>query len=151
MDVVSPKGGEMQNSGPLATSTPETEYISRLLQVFDKAETMDCLNEDLASQNITCYLQMGKFDEAMKLAEKFCEDRFSNAKQLWVLRVTEQMKHIANSAGPSKGDLSSTFDLLKQMVKKVAASDVESLWVMVCNHLYLCISLDYECCLWNGN
>lgn len=130
MDVIIPKGEEMQNSGPLAPSSPATEYISHLLQVFDKAETMGCLDEGLASQNIMFYLQMGKFDEAMKLAEKFCEGRFSNAKQLWILRVTEQMKHIANSAGPSKADLSSIFDLLKKMVKKVAVSDVESMWVL---------------------
>ncbi|XP_021721596.1 U3 small nucleolar RNA-associated protein 6 homolog [Chenopodium quinoa] len=128
-EVISLKG-EIGSSGCFIASKHAGDYISHLIKVLEKADTLGCLDEDLACQFVMLYKNRGKFDEAMKLAESFCEGKYSDSRQLWVLRVTEQMKHIKESGTSCKAHLSSIFDLLKRLVKKVAVSDDEGLWVM---------------------
>lgn len=130
-NVISAKG---KNGSLGYESAPKNkeDYISHLMRVFGKADTMGCLNEDLACQYVMLYKNMGNFDEAMKLAENFCEGKFSDSRKVWVLRVTERIKNISEFGSSNKAVLSSVFDLLKGMVKKVAISDAEGVWVMVC-------------------
>lgn len=122
-NVISARG-EIENSGYYSV------YVSHLMRVFGHADAMGCLNEDLACQYIMLYNNIGNFDGAMKLAENFSEGKYSDFRQVWILRVTEQMKHTRESGISYKAHLSSIFDLLKRMVKKVAVSDAEAVWVM---------------------
>ncbi|XP_010666961.2 uncharacterized protein LOC104884066 [Beta vulgaris subsp. vulgaris] len=127
--VISPKG-ENAFPGDSSASKRTGDYISHLMKVFEKADAMMCLNEDLACQYVLLLKNMGNFDEAMKLAENYCEGKYSDSRQLWVLRVTEQMKHTTVPGSSCKAHLSSIFDLLKRMVNEVAVSDAEGVWVM---------------------
>ncbi|KAL2923067.1 U3 small nucleolar RNA-associated protein 6-like protein [Bienertia sinuspersici] len=127
--VVSERG-EMNNSGYYSASKHTQDYTSLLLRIFGKADTMGCLNEDLACQYIVLYKNMGNFKDAMRLAEKFCEGKYSDSRKLWVLRVSEQMKHASESGSSDRAHLPFIFDIMKRMVKKVAVSDAEDVWVM---------------------
>ncbi|KAJ7946307.1 U3 small nucleolar RNA-associated protein 6-like [Quillaja saponaria] len=95
-----------------------------------RPETMGCVAEDLASQHISFYLQIGQLDEARKLAEKFTE-KLTESVELWILRISIEMKCITrNSPFPSKADLLNIFELLKVKLTKVPVSKSQSLWLM---------------------
>ncbi|GAB2301069.1 hypothetical protein Dimus_035105 [Dionaea muscipula] len=120
------KGDE---SGILSTSDHTSKYITHLIGVFERAAAMGCLTGNLARQHISLFLQMGRFDEARQLAEKYCEGAFSNAVQLWDLRVSIEMKCMTRTP-QSKTDLSSIFELLRKVLTNAAVSDAENLWLM---------------------
>lgn len=123
-----------KNSEPFSTSEHTVGSLSHLLMVYEKAENMGCLTEDLACQHVSLYLQLGKLDETRKLAEKFCNGKFSGAVYLWLLRVSVEMKYVTRKCpSPSKADLLSIFELLRNVLTKVAISEAEGLWLMVCN------------------
>ncbi|GMH19450.1 hypothetical protein Nepgr_021291 [Nepenthes gracilis] len=129
MHLIVAKGGETQMI--LNTSDHATEYVSRLLKVFERAETMGCLTHDLAYEHISLYLQIGSVDEARKLAEKFCCGGFSDAVKLWILRVSIELKYITRkSRSPSEADLLSIFGLLTKVLTKATVSDAKNLWLM---------------------
>lgn len=133
MGVIAPQEEENQNS---VLSSPTVDYISHLLTVYEKAETMGCITEDLACQHISFYLQLGRLDEARKLAEKLCSGKLSDSVQLWLLRVSIEIRSVTNdSPSPSKADLLSIFELLRKVLTNVSISKAESLWLMVCYHL----------------
>lgn len=120
-----------KNSEPFSTSEHTVGSLSHLLMVYEKAENMGCLTEDLACQHVSLYLQLGKLDEARKLAEKFCNGKFSGAVYLWLLRVSVEMKYVTRKCpSPSKADLLSIFELLRNILTKVAISEAEGLWLM---------------------
>lgn len=128
MGVIAPQEEENQNS---VLSSPTVDYISHLLTVYEKAETMGCITEDLACQHISFYLQLGRLDEARKLAEKLCSGKLSDSVQLWLLRVSIEIRSITNdSPSPSKADLLSIFELLRKVLTNVSVSKAESLWLM---------------------
>ncbi|KAG8385756.1 hypothetical protein BUALT_Bualt03G0078400 [Buddleja alternifolia] len=105
-----------------------TELVSHLQIVFEKAENLGCITEDLACQHVSFLLQLGKLDEAKMLTEKFCSGKFPDAVNLWTLRLTMEMR--CKSLSPSKADQLSIFELLKSILMKVSISDSENLWIM---------------------
>lgn len=119
---------------PSELTSQSASYISHLLRIYEKAETMGCIDEDLACQHISFYLQLGRLDEARKLAEKLCREKFSSSAQLCLLRVSVGVRHLTrDSTSPSKAELLSIFELLKDALTRVSTSEAESLWLMVCS------------------
>ena len=93
---------------------------------------MGCITEDLACQHISFYLQLGRLEEARKLAEKLCSGKLSDAVNLWVVRLSIEMRIVTNrSVSPSKFDLLPVFELLKSILTRTAVWKAESLWLMV--------------------
>ncbi|XVF87754.1 hypothetical protein PTKIN_Ptkin18bG0145800 [Pterospermum kingtungense] len=108
-----------------------SSYISHILKVYEKAETMDCLTEELACQYISFYTELGRLEEAKKVAEKLCNGKLSDSVKLWLLRVSVEIRFITkNSLSPSKADSLSIFELLKTVLTKMSISEAESLWIM---------------------
>ncbi|XVF27896.1 hypothetical protein REPUB_Repub14bG0148800 [Reevesia pubescens] len=129
MDVIASERGEVEASG---LSNHTSSYISQILTVYEKAETMGCLTEELACQYISFYTQLGRLEEAKKVAEKLCSGKLSDSVQLWLLRVSVEIRCITkNSLSPSKADALSIFELLKTVLTKMSISEPESLWIMV--------------------
>ncbi|KAG6695304.1 hypothetical protein I3842_09G091200 [Carya illinoinensis] len=125
MGIIDPQKEKNQHSDHTV------DYSSHLLMVYEKVETMGCITEDLACQHISFYLQLGRLDEARKLAEKYCSGNLSDSVQLWVLRVSIEIRCITkDSPSPSKADLLSIYELLTKILKKVPVSKAESLWLM---------------------
>ncbi|KAJ0081930.1 hypothetical protein Patl1_09994 [Pistacia atlantica] len=121
-DIITPNGGETKVSEP---SSHIEHCISHLFTVYEKAEAMGCLTEDIACRYISLYLQLGRLDEARKLAEKLCSGTHSDSIQLWLLRVSIEVRCVSkNSASPSKADMLSIFELPKKV--KIEALDVGS-------------------------
>lgn len=115
------------------TNAPAIDIVSHILEVFEKAESLGCINEDLACQHVSYLLHLSKLVEAKMLAEKLCSGKFPNAVNLWTLRLTIEMRCIQNkSLTPSKADLLYIFELLRNILKKLSVSEAESLWIMVC-------------------
>uniref|UniRef100_A0A1D1Z1E6 U3 small nucleolar RNA-associated protein 6 n=1 Tax=Anthurium amnicola TaxID=1678845 RepID=A0A1D1Z1E6_9ARAE len=105
------------------------EFASDILTVYEKAESCGCLTDDLAHQYVSYYLQMGKLDEARKLAARLCNGKLSKAVNLWSLRISIEMKWLTSkSLSISKDDLNHIFELLGLAVSKVANSETEILW-----------------------
>lgn len=127
MCLIARKGGEINISGS------SINYISHLLTIYERAERMECLTEDLACDYVSCYLQLGQLDEARRLAAKLCHVKLAESVQLWELRITIEIKCITRSSpSPSDADQSSLFELLRYILTKVPVSKSENLWVMVC-------------------
>lgn len=128
------KRGEDQS---LCLSSQNVDLTSHLLLVYEKAETMGCITEDLACQHVSFYLRLGRVDEARKLAEKLCNGKLADATQLWLLRVSIEMRCIAGeSFSLSKADLLCVFELLRKVLTKGSIFAAESLWLMVCDRLF---------------
>lgn len=127
--VIASQKGEKESLG---LSSQCATSISHLLVVYEKAETMGCITEDIACQHISFYLQLGRLEEARKLAERHCRERFSDSVKLWLLRVSVEIKHVTRDfPSPSKADLLPIFELLKDVLTRAFASEAESLWLMV--------------------
>lgn len=115
------------------SQVPAVELVSHIQEVFEKAESLDCLTEDLVGQHVSFLLQLGKLDEAKMLTEKLCSGKFPVAVNLWTLRLTIEMRCIqSKSLSPSKADLLCVFELLRNILMKVDVSEAEILWIMVC-------------------
>ncbi|KAF3455199.1 hypothetical protein FNV43_RR05647 [Rhamnella rubrinervis] len=122
-----PKG----ESKSLGLSSQCATSVSHLLMVYEKAATTGCITEDLACQHISFYLQLGRVEEARKLAEKLCRERFPDAVKLWELRCSVEIRHVTRDfPSPSKADLLPIFELIKDALNRVSASEAESLWLM---------------------
>ncbi|KAL0363210.1 UNVERIFIED_CONTAM: U3 small nucleolar RNA-associated protein 6 [Sesamum calycinum] len=108
-----------------------TELVSHLQLVYEKAESLDCITEDLACQHVSFLLQLGKLDEAKLLIEELCSGKFSEAVRLLTLRLSIEMRRIQNkSLSPSKVDLLYILELLRSILMKVRVSEAENLWIM---------------------
>ncbi|XVE87758.1 hypothetical protein DITRI_Ditri19aG0013400 [Diplodiscus trichospermus] len=128
MDVIASEMGEMEASG---LSNHNYNYISHILKIYEKAETMGCLTEELACQYISFYTQLGRLEEAKKVVQNLCCGQLSDSVQLWHLRVSLEIRCITkNSLSPSKSDALSIFELLKTVLTKMSMSEAESLWMM---------------------
>uniref|UniRef100_A0A5B6ZWP1 U3 small nucleolar RNA-associated protein 6 n=1 Tax=Davidia involucrata TaxID=16924 RepID=A0A5B6ZWP1_DAVIN len=131
MDAIVHKNEETQSSVPFSTSDHTLDPISHMLEVYEKAESMGCITEDLACQHVSFYLQLGRLDDARELAEKLCNGKLSDSVQLWFLRLSIEMRSVAKkSPSPTKADLLSIFELLKNVMRKVTISEAETLWLM---------------------
>lgn len=127
--VIVPRKGEKEISG---LSGQFTIFIPNLLKVFEKAETIGCLTENLACQHISFYLHLGRLDEARKLTEKFCHEKFSDSIRLWLLKASLEIRHMTrDSNSPTKADLLSVYGLVKNVLAKASISEAEGLWLMV--------------------
>ncbi|PHT37020.1 hypothetical protein CQW23_24720 [Capsicum baccatum] len=104
--------------------------MKKLLVVYEKAETMGCITEDLACQYVSFLLQLEKVDEARTLAAKFCSGKFSEAVRLWALRFSTEMRFIENNCTPNKAALSSFFEPLRNVLLEVPISEAETIWLM---------------------
>ncbi|MFS7909674.1 hypothetical protein Hanom_Chr02g00097371 [Helianthus anomalus] len=60
---------------------------------------MGCISEDLACQHVSFLLQLERLDDARNLAEKLCNGELSETVNLWVLRLSIEIKRIKT---PSK-------------------------------------------------
>ncbi|KAF8031576.1 hypothetical protein BT93_D0713 [Corymbia citriodora subsp. variegata] len=125
MDVIALKEGNAQSSGHMHG------YISQLLMVYEKAETMGCLDEDLACKHVSLYLQLGRLNEARDMAGKLCSRKLSDSMQLLLLRVSVELRCLTkNDTSMDKADLASTFYLLKNVLTKASVSETEQLWLV---------------------
>ncbi|XP_057462272.1 uncharacterized protein LOC130752506 [Actinidia eriantha] len=130
-DTIAHKNVEAKSSGPFSTSDYTVDPISHVLMAYEKAESMGCITEDLACQHISFYLQLGRLEETRKLAEKLCSGKLSDAVDLWVLRLTIEMRCVTNRTGsPSKADLLAVFELLKSILTRTAVWKAERLWLL---------------------
>uniref|UniRef100_A0A7N0TN89 U3 small nucleolar RNA-associated protein 6 n=1 Tax=Kalanchoe fedtschenkoi TaxID=63787 RepID=A0A7N0TN89_KALFE len=128
MAEVSAEKGEQKDSN--VSSLSEND-ISLILNVYEKAQTAGCLDEDLACQYVSLHLQLGRIQEARNLAKKLCSGSLASAVKLWTLRASIEMKCAEEkSCPPSKDDLSSVFQLLKNVLRRVESSAAESLWLL---------------------
>jgi len=110
------------------------KFTASIMEVFEKAESSGCLTENLACQYISFYLQIGKIEEARSLAEKLCNGKFSEGPNLWVLRVSIELKWCASkTAIMSKDDMRSVFKLLLDVLTRFSVCKAETLWIMVCD------------------
>ncbi|KAL2475659.1 RNA-processing protein [Abeliophyllum distichum] len=131
MDAIKNENGDEKSAVHFTTSGHTVDPISHLQIVFEKAESLGCITEDLACQHVSFLLQLGKSDEAKMLIQQLCTGKFSNAVHLWTLWLSMEMRLIQNkSPSPSKADLSSIFKLLIDVLKKVSISEAENLWLM---------------------
>ncbi|EEF43845.1 U3 small nucleolar RNA-associated protein 6 homolog [Ricinus communis] len=128
MDVIAPKREDNQLSGPASHTKHQ---LSHLLTIFKKAEISGCISEDFACEYVSFYLQLGRLDEARKLAENFCSGKLSDSVKLLLLRASIEIRIFTNNIPrPSDIDLQSIFGLLKNALTKVSISQAEELWVM---------------------
>ncbi|KAI5581718.1 hypothetical protein BDE02_07G036400 [Populus trichocarpa] len=131
MDAIAPKGGE---NDPSKVSSPTEDYISHLLVVYEKADVVGYMTEDLACQYVSFYLQLGRFDEARKLADRLCSGKLSDSEKLWILRASMEIKSFTDdTSAPSKDDFQYVLGLLRSALTKVSISQAEDLWLMALN------------------
>ncbi|CAH2056592.1 unnamed protein product [Thlaspi arvense] len=96
-DAVGHNNGEVPSSGDFVS-------YNHILMVYDKAESMGCITEDLACEHISCFLQLGRLEEARKLAENLCNGKLSDAVDLWVLRLSVEMRCVTERCGYSRAN-----------------------------------------------
>ncbi|XP_028093978.1 U3 small nucleolar RNA-associated protein 6 homolog isoform X2 [Camellia sinensis] len=130
-DAIVHKNEETQSSGVFSPDDHTKDPISCILMVYERAESMGCITEDLACQHVSFYLQLRRLEEARKLAEKLCNGKLSDAVDLWVLRLSIEMRCVTEkSSSPSKADVLPVFELLKNVLKEMIVRKAESLWIM---------------------
>lgn len=106
-----------------------TEFDSSILKLFESAQSCGCLNDDLAYQYVSYYLQIGKVDEARELAEKLCCGVLSKGPRLWSLRISIEMKgFVSGSIALATAQLNHIYDLFKLATSQVSISETETLW-----------------------
>lgn len=145
-DVIALKEGTTERS---QSSGHMHSYISQLLMVYEKAETMGCLDEDLACKHVSLYLQLGRLNEARDMAGKLCCGKLSNSMQLLLLRVSVELRCLTkNGTSMDNADLVSTFDLLRNVLTKASVSEAEQLWLVVSHNFQNISILDASnfCC-----
>lgn len=142
MDTIN-KTGSDKSSEHFSNSGLTVDPISHLLTTYEKAESTGCMSENLACQHVSFLLQLGKLDEAKMLVEKLCANKFSDSTKIWALWLSIELRSIHDQPQSSKKEnLSSIFDLLRKLLKKVATSEAENLWLMVCRmflHIFMLI------------
>lgn len=128
MDAIVQQDGKL-GSFALANGV---NLISHIIMVYEKAETMGCLTEDLACQHVTFLMESGRSDEARKLAERLCSGKFLDAVHLWDMRLSMEIRFITErSPSQSKTDLSVVYELFKSILMRISVSEAQSLWLMV--------------------
>ncbi|XWS19396.1 hypothetical protein CRYUN_Cryun31cG0012100 [Craigia yunnanensis] len=128
MDIIASERGEVDAS---SLSNHTSSYISHIWKVYEKAGTMGCLTEEIGCQYISFYTELGRLEEAKKVAEKLCSGKLSDSVKLWLLRVSVEIRFITkNSLSPCKADAVSIFELLKTVLTKMSISEAENLWIM---------------------
>ncbi|XP_075486834.1 uncharacterized protein LOC142526370 [Primulina tabacum] len=136
MDAASDEGGNREANIFLTMHGHAIELVSHLETVFEKAENLCCMTEDLACLHVSFLLQLRKFDEAKRLVERLCSGKFSNAVHLWTLRLSIEMRHMqAMTLSPNEADQPYIFELLSNVLVKVSILEAENIWVMGLKYL----------------
>ncbi|KAI3456471.1 hypothetical protein Pfo_013134 [Paulownia fortunei] len=131
MDAVSDENRDGEAAVHFLSDGHAINIVSHLQIVFEKAESLGCITEDLACQHISFLLHLGKLNNAKMLIEKLCYGKFPEAVKLWTLWLSIEMRCIqSKSLSPSKADLLYIFELLKNILMKVHVSEAENLWIM---------------------
>ncbi|PKA46701.1 hypothetical protein AXF42_Ash019684 [Apostasia shenzhenica] len=119
------------NSTSINTAVDVTEFHSSLQKAFEKAESSGCLTEDLACEYISFYLQAENLERARQEAKRLCGGKLSEAANLWLLRISIEIKCLTNKAAPmNKDDLQFIFQLLKHVLDRLSVSKAQCLWFM---------------------
>ncbi|CAM8906698.1 unnamed protein product [Rhodiola kirilowii] len=125
---VAAKQGEQKDDD--LSSHPE-DAMCRIMNVYEKAQATGCLDEDIACQYISLHLQHGQLQEARNLAKHLCSGTLSLAPQLWTLRLSIEMRCVTEkSRSSSEDDLSSIFQLLQNVLRRIDSTAAESLWLL---------------------
>lgn len=132
MEAIAQSNGDNDEISP--SPNPIGDYISHIINVYQKADETGCLTEELADEYVSLYLKLGKTHEAQKLAEKLCSGKFAGSAKLWLSRVSIEIRSLSGNSTPSKADLQTVFELLSNALTKVPISESESLWLMVCDY-----------------
>lgn len=133
LDLIIPDSGSSSVSWISKELTSAVDITSKLITVYENAKNRGFLNDDLAYQYISLYLQIGELEKARKLADKLCNGHLSVTANLWVLRASIEMKWAAKESVPiSKESLNSVFDVLRTVLSKLNVPEADSLWLMVC-------------------
>lgn len=112
--------------------------ISQALKVYENAKSVGCINEDLACQHVSLFLDLGKLEEARKVAEKLCNGELPDSVNLWVLRLSiEMICSQKRDPSLSEDDTFIVFELLRNVLMKFSVSKAEKLWHMVCKYCSL--------------
>ncbi|KAH7839425.1 hypothetical protein Vadar_003994 [Vaccinium darrowii] len=61
-DVIGHRSGETQSSGLFSNSDTTVDPISHALMVYERAESLDCITEDLACQHISLFIELGRLE-----------------------------------------------------------------------------------------
>ncbi|XP_073309174.1 uncharacterized protein [Primulina huaijiensis] len=130
MDAASDEGGDRETNTFLTKHGHAIKVVSHLETVFEKAENLCCMTEDLACLHVSFLLQLRKLDEAKRLVEKLCSGKFSNAVHLWTLRLSIEMRHIQGVSSHNKADQPYIFELLSNVLIKVSILEAENIWLM---------------------
>ncbi|KAJ6819684.1 U3 small nucleolar RNA-associated protein 6-like protein [Iris pallida] len=108
-----------------------TDFTSSVIKVYERAETNGCLTEDLACQYVSFYLQIGRIEEARNVARRLCNSKLSESANLWLLRVSIEVKwSVSEAAIVKKDEFHSIFELLKNALARLSVSKAENLWIM---------------------
>lgn len=123
----------------LNSDAPAVKLVLHIQEVFEKAERLGCINEEIACHHVSYLMHLGKLVEAKELTEKLCSGKFRDTVNLWTLRLTIEIRFMQNKTlSPGKADLLSIFDLLKDILMKLNVSAAQDLWIMVCRISYAC-------------
>ncbi|KAK7345689.1 hypothetical protein VNO77_16299 [Canavalia gladiata] len=76
--IVAPKERKTNITG---SSGHASNYISHLLSIYERAESMGCITEDLACKHVSLHLELRQLDEARKLAAKLCSGKVAESVQ----------------------------------------------------------------------
>ncbi|CAH8314556.1 unnamed protein product [Eruca vesicaria subsp. sativa] len=128
MEAIERSNGDDDETLPSSDLTGE--FISHLINVYEKADASGCLTEEFANDYVSLYLKLERTDDALKLAEELCSGKFAGSAKLWLSRVSIETRLLSSDSTPSKADLQSTFELLSNALKKVPIAESESLWLM---------------------
>lgn len=132
MDAVSDDNKDGEAAVHFESHGHVVELVPHIEEVFEKAECLSCLTEDLACQHISFLLNLEKLNEAKMLTKRLCSGKFPNAVHVWSLRLSIEMRCIQNNTISSrKADLQHIFELLRNILMKVSVSEAEKLWIMV--------------------
>lgn len=106
------------------------EFSLALKKAYEKAESTGCLIEDLACQYISFYLQEGNVEEGRQEAIKLCDGKLYENANLWFLRISIEIKGLANRTPISKVDLDNIFKLFEHVLNRFPLSKANGLWLM---------------------
>ncbi|KAK1303289.1 hypothetical protein QJS10_CPB11g01373 [Acorus calamus] len=131
MDTIFPEDDDIQSSIFMNIKDDSLEFSSHMMELYQKAESSGCINEDLAYHYVSFLVRMDRQDEASKLSEKLCNGELSDSAKMWVLRISIEMKCMTNkSVALGKNDLQSIFDLLGHALTRIDIPEAECLWLM---------------------
>ncbi|KAI4372299.1 hypothetical protein MLD38_010545 [Melastoma candidum] len=112
------------------SSDEKNFYVSQLIRVYERAESLGCITEEGAAKHILLLLELGRLDDSRNVAEKLCCGKFSSSVQLLCLQLSIELRCLAMD----RAHLDTIFGLLRDALKKAPVSEAEQLWLMALKH-----------------